>query len=53
MTGERAARFVLAPIVDGAAAWGVGTDLVLTPIRLSSAIAVVRPARPSSSGGAR
>ena len=52
MTGERAGRFVLAPIVDGAAAWAAGTDLVITPIRLSSPIVVVRPVWPSS-GGAR
>ncbi len=53
MTGERAGRFVLAPIVDGAAAWDAGTDLVLTPIRLSSQMAVVRPVRRPTSGGAR
>lgn len=63
MSGQprASARYVMAPIVDGAAAWDRGVDLVLAPIRLSPSVSVVRPrlagqspfrSRPES-GGAR
>jgi hypothetical protein len=46
----RSARFLLAPVVDGAAVWSSGVDVVLAPIRLASPVPVVlAPPR----GGAR
>lgn len=42
---QPAGRFVLAPVVDGAAAWDRATDLVLAPIRLSTPVHVAPPAR--------
>ena len=47
-------RFVLAPVVDGVAAWDQAMDLVLTPIRLSSRVRVALPfRRGSTTGGPR
>lgn len=50
MTAPRAARFVLAPVVDGVAAWDAGTQLVITPFRLSP-VSVVIPFRNGRSAG--
>lgn len=41
---ERPGRFVMAPVVEGVATWHLGTDLLLTPIRLATPVAVVLPA---------
>jgi hypothetical protein len=36
----RSGRFVLAPVVDGVAAWDRGAELLLSPVRLSSPVSV-------------
>ena len=47
MTAQRAARFVLAPVVDGVVVWSAAADVVLAPVRLP------RPVRVTLLVGAR
>lgn len=48
-----AARYALAPVVDGAAAWDLAAPLVLTPVRLSAPVPVALPYRPRWTTGSR